>query len=544
MRNYFWKGFFIFFISLSCLDINSQTHYWIFFSDKDGVEFNPYTYFDTATIRKRLKKGIELNQYSDFPLRSDYISKVEKITGNKSISQSRWLNAMTIEATPIHIDQIRQELFVTDIIEIRSESNTMDKDIDSLFRGDKHDLLDLQLKSLGIKYFEQHKVNGKGVRIAVFDAGFPDVDKSSVFEHLIKEKRIIATYDFVKKDSFVYDYHTHGTKVLACIAGKFGKHQFGLATGAEFLLARTEIKRETFSEEENWLCAVEWADKNGADIISSSLGFTFRRYFQQQMDGKYTLVSRAANIAASKGILVINAAGNDGLNYWEVICAPADADSILTVGAVSPKTGYHEVYSSLGPTYDGRMKPNVCAFGHVVTSDGKKIKTAYGTSLATPLISGFAACVLQMNPDWDNMRILNEIQKSSHLYPYFDYAHGYGVPQASYFTGEEKISRPSFSFAMQNDSLKIFLVEGSGKIKEITRNKKDGFYKKNCCNNFYDLDKDYLYYKITADSDKKIRRYGVINMKGYDSFNMSKINFNKNETITVYYKGFVDNKKF
>ena len=167
----------------------------------------------------------------------------------------------------------------------------------------------------------------------------------------------------------------------------------GLATGANFLLAITEVSSEPFSEEENWLAAVEWAYKNGADIISSSLGYTNNRYFTKDMDGKKSFVVKAASLAARKGMLVINAAGNDGDSEWKVISTPADADSILTIGGVSPETNLHINFSSYGPTADGRMKPNVSAFGEAVVANTKgNVEIAFGTSFATPLVAGFAAC--------------------------------------------------------------------------------------------------------------------------------------------------------
>lgn len=159
--------------------------------------------------------------------------------------------------------------------------------------------------------------------------------------------RIIATWDFVKNKEFVYDYSSHGTSVLTCIAGKIDDKKFGLAPGAEFLLARTEITREVFSEEENWLAAVEWADKNGADIIQRiSCRIYLQKIFPKEMDGQTTLVTQYANLAASKGMLVINAAGNDGDKKWEVIGAPADADSVLSIGGIDPDKGYHIDFSS------------------------------------------------------------------------------------------------------------------------------------------------------------------------------------------------------
>lgn len=439
-------------------DLYSQKRYWIFLSDKNGVEFDPYSYFDPATIQNRIEKNIPLNQNSDLPLREDYLKGIESIAGNLGTT-SRWFNAVSVSVSKNELNKITKLPYVSGIQEIQMVSAKAEKNFNSEVNYANDQLREAQINSLGVKFFEEMGIDGTGVRIAIFDGGFPGVDSSPMFSHLRESGRIIATWDFVKNKEFVYDYSSHGTSVLTCIAGKIDDKKFGLAPGAEFLLARTEVTREVFSEEENWLAAVEWADKNGADIISSSLGYTYKRYFPKEMDGQTTLVTRSANLAASKGMLVINAAGNDGDKKWEVIGAPADADSVLSIGGIDPDKGYHIDFSSYGPTYDGRMKPNLAAFGKVSTSNEKKVKQAFGTSFSTPLVSGFAACVMQIHPEWNNMETFRELEKSGHLYPYYDYAHGYGVPQASYFTQEKTEVAPSFYFEDADEYLVIKLVQ-------------------------------------------------------------------------------------
>jgi hypothetical protein len=436
--------------------IQAQKRYWVFLSDKEGVEFDPYAYFDEAAIEKRQAKQISLSQFSDLPLREDYIAGIKNITGRIGVS-SRWFNAVAVNADKKDIARILSLPYVITIQEIQYAASKTGEDFKPEIKFENDQLRESQINAFGVKYFEDLGIDGTGVRIAVFDGGFPGVDTSPVFQHLRESGRIIATWDFVKNREFVYDYSSHGTSVLTCIAGVLDGKKFGLAPGAEFLLARTEITREVFSEEENWLAAVEWADKNGADIISSSLGYTFHRYFQKDMDGKSTLVTRSANMAASKGMLVINAAGNDGDKKWEVVGAPADADSVLSIGGVSPGNGYHINFSSFGPTFDNRMKPNLVAFGQVATSNRQKVKQSYGTSFSTPLVSGFAACVMQIHPEWNNMEVFSELEKSGHLYPYFDYAHGYGVPQASWFTTGKPFTAPTFEFSMEEESLKVII---------------------------------------------------------------------------------------
>jgi hypothetical protein len=163
------------------------------------------------------------------------------------------------------------------------------------------------------------------------------------------------------------------------------------------------------------------------------------------MDGKTSLISRSANLAAKKGILVVVSAGNEGQNYWKKICTPADADSVLTVGALNPYSGIQCSWSSYGPSADFRLKPEVCAYGNVAGVYEGGISEMMGTSFSSPLVAGFAACVMQLHPDWSCMKVKEEIQRSADLYPYYDYAHGNGVPQAGYFINGVKNAEETFN---------------------------------------------------------------------------------------------------
>ncbi len=510
------------------LILNSQSRYWVVFKDKDGVNFNPYTYFDKRTIEKREAAGISLIQYSDLPIKEEYCREIEKY-GSIS-TKSRWMNAVALSLPEKQAGKIQDLDFVSNIWKIELVSKPAG--INNIFvDSSEMELLRRQLQVFGLEYFENNRIDGKGVRIAVFDNGFPGVDSLEAFQHIFEDGRLIATRNFVNDNEFVYDFNNHGTNVLGCIAGYYDGKKFGLATGAEFLLARTEINIEVFAEEEYWAAAMEWADKNGADIINSSLGYTFHRYFPRQMDGKSVFVSRMANIAARKGILVINAAGNDGDSDWQVISAPADADSVLSVGGISGSEGTHISFSSFGPTYDGRLKPNVVALGEVITP-GKKggVKKAYGTSFASPLVTGFAACVMQMNPEWNNMKVFREIEKSGHLYPYYDYAHGYGVPQASYFFGTQKKKEPTFSFNKKVNFLEIEI------IKTTSQDNTDSL--------IYGSDHNYLYYHIASAETGKIRKYRVIKMTEADSYSVSLDEIRDGEYVRAHYAGFSKSFKF
>lgn len=504
-----------------------QEKYWVVFTDKKDVSFNPYTYFDIRTIEKRERSGISLVQFSDLPLNTEYCESIE--TFGKITTKSRWLNAVAVTLKESDLKSILELPNVKEVVPIQ-KMETAEYKKSKEISPEELSHINAQLDEFGGDLFLKQNIDGRGVRIAVFDGGFPGVDTNQIFSHIRNEERIIATYDFVNKVEFVYDYNSHGTSVLACIAGMLDSTRIGLGTGAEFLLARTEVKPEIFEEEENWAAAMEWADKNGADIISSSLGYTYDRYFPKQMDGKSVYVSRMATLAARKGILVVNAAGNDGDNDWEVIGAPADADSILSVGGISPGTRLHIDFSSYGPTFDGRMKPNVVSFGEVITAGKKSVKKAYGTSFAAPLVSGFAACVMQLHPEWDNMKVYDEIQKSGHLYPYYDYAHGFGVPQASYFIGEKNEIKQSFTFVEYEDDVQIQLVERDGEETESLKSAPFG----------QSEDDHYLYYHIASRETGKIRKYAVLNMSSDFSFSISLDDLKEDEVIKAHYRGYTN----
>ncbi len=520
------------FLCLLILGVNlslfASKKYWVFFSDKEGVRFDPFQYFDAKTIQKRVEKGLSLSEFTDLPLREDYCQKVEEIS--RIHSRSRWLNAVSVELDEKAYIEIAGLAFVKEILRIQMKAypnvensqNEMDPELE--LKASR------QLSVMEGFRFQADKIDGSGVRIAVFDGGFTGVDTHEAFRHLREGGRILKTWDFVKKDEFVYDYNTHGTGVLGCIAGIWEDTPLGLATGAEFLLARTEIGPEVFAEEEYWAEAMEWADKNGADIISSSLGYTFHRYFPRNMDGKTVFVTRIANIAARKGMLVINSAGNEGDESWEVIGAPADADSVLSIGGISSSSGLRISFSSYGPTFDGRLKPNVVSFGDAVTAGKNGLKVAYGTSFSAPLITGFAACVKQLHPDWDNMTLFAEIQKSGHLYPYYDYAHGYGVPQAGYFMRVSKDKKEDLSLEKSGNTLFIRLDRSFGELPEEVGNEKE------IEKEYYPFNQ-YLYYHFADRETGKIRKYFVIRLDSAAEWSIYLYDLRENELIRAHYNG-------
>lgn len=504
----------------------AQGKYWVFFTDKDGVEFNPYEYFDQKAIERRLNQGLSLDDITDYPVKQQYLKAVDELADSSS-HHTRWFNAVAVYAGSQQIQQIKQLPFVKEVTLFPQQQLQLAsvEDYDTTLNFTLNLILEDQTKKLGLEKFQEKGINGKGIRVAVFDGGFPGVDEIPAFEHIRKDNRILKTYDFTKNKEKVYHGNKHGTMVLSNIAGIVGTKQLGLAPEAEFLLARTEVNTEPFSEEENWLAAAEWADKNGVQIINSSLGYTYHRYFPEEMDGQHSLVAKAGNMAARKGILVVNAAGNDGnTENWEVIGTPADADSVLAVAGVEPNTGYHIGFSSYGPTADLRRKPNVAAYGQVVVAGKDGLKQSFGTSFASPLVAGFAACALQTNPELTAMELFTEIEKSGELYPYYDYAHGYGMPQADYFLGQE------------DDAGKTFRIyEEEGQI--VVEVREEIFDDQQYLNRFL------LYYNLQKPNGV-LEKYYVLSVNKTEVLRLDKSEFPEGYKLNVHYVGHTETFEF
>lgn len=500
--------------------------YWISFKDKNGVSFDPYVYFDQRAIDQRLARGISLTDSTDFPVSNRYLSAVSQFSDSVSYS-SRWLNGVAVYTDASRASAISSLSFVRSVMLMRKESIPAAMEsagTPTALSANKIKLLKYQTDRMNGRAFHERKLDGKGIRIAIFDAGFPGYKTHPAFEHLRKEKKIVATYDFIQKKEEVDHGHWHGTGTLSCVAGKMDTLNIGLATGAEILLARTEYAvREPAAEEEYWLAAMEWADKLGANIVSSSLGYTDRRYFNFEMNGKNSLVAHAATIAAQKGILVINAAGNEGSDAWHFIDTPADADSVLTVGGTDPYTDHHISFSSYGPTSDGRLKPNVSAPANTIIAIPGGYAERYGTSFSTPLVAGFAACAWQHNTTRTNMELFNAIEESSHLYPYFDYAHGFGIPQADKIMGFGENPEPTFDFVIVNDEVKIILRE---KYSYLETESALGYQS---ARNFY--------YKV-EDASGVILKYVVLLADKKEMMHFTADMLAKGQILTIHFEGY------
>ena len=504
-----------------------QGIYWVFLTDKEGTTFDPYTYFDPKAIERYAQVKADLYDPTNYPVNPSYEEGVSALV-EENIGTSRWMNAIGVSATKEQISRVEQLPYVLRVEAISSDdwqlssrsaaqptyTDPTAEELDST--------LDIQLIRMGGSLFRQAGIDGKGVRIAVFDGGFPRVNTHDAFRHLRDDGRILKTWNFPNKKEDVYGWNSHGTMTLSCIAGRKDGRDLGLATGAEFLLARTEIEAEPFKEEIWWMQAVEWADRNGANIISSSLGYGKDRYYTRQMDGT-SYVARAANLAARKGMLVVNSAGNENDDAaWKILITPADADSVLCVGGIERSlTEYRHIsFASVGPTADGRQKPNVTAFAHAMaagSSSDHKYELVYGTSFSCPLVAGFAACAWQTNRQLTNMQLFEALQRSADLYPYCDYTFGYGVPQASYFVNpNHQPAAPTFRFEVVDDSTLALLP-------------------------LHNMDTTYLFYKNT-DASGAITHYGWGRFPATEG--TTRITFYGGNHITAHFGGYTAEASF
>ena len=431
---------------------------YVIFKDK-GLHDNSFQQnFSPAAIERRFLQNIAWDE-RDVPVSEEYISLVEAYS-DSTFGTSRWLNAAVVRATENNWNFI-SKLSCVQEIEWLKEQSLLSAEFpitlsdSSSVPTDETTEAQNQLNLLEPTEFSERELFGKNTIIAIFDAGFSNADNADHLSHLFKNNQIAATKDFLNKTEQVYSHSIHGTEVLTFLAGKNDSVQFGLATEATYLLARVTPNMGFFRflNDVQWIQALEWADEKGASLVNSSLSFTNQLYERRDLNGRTCKISIAASTAMDKGILVVNAAGNELQNSWEIIGAPADAERILTVGSVDPKTGYISSFSSVGPTSDGRLKPDVCAPGELLYPEDGEYNRIQGTSFATPLVCGFAACVRQLHPEWNTQKLWEEIRKSGSLYPYFDYAHGFGIPRASYFFFEDEEKPNVYSVQFTLDSL-------------------------------------------------------------------------------------------
>ncbi len=433
----------------------SPNKYWVKFTDKNDSPYSiehPEEFLSERAMQRRVNQGIAIDEL-DIPVNPSYIQSVKDI-GVDVIYATKWFNSVVIYTTnSSFLDDIEALPFVLSVSKAaggdygnskktffekeeygisNTSSVTSEKKTNEYNYGQAYDQINLingiPLHNLGF--------DGSGMLIGILDAGFLNVNINTAFDSLYANNQIKGTRDFVNPGGDVYQEHFHGAMVLSTIGANLPGEMVGTAPKADFWLIRTEdANSEYLIEELNWVAGAEFADSVGVDVINTSLGYAefddaSQNHSYADMNGDVAPISVGADIAASKGILCVNSAGNSGSSAWFYITAPADADSICTVGATD-NYGVIAGFSSHGPTSDGQVKPDVCATGSGTTIidpwDGS-VSFGSGTSFSSPVTAGMATCLWQSHPEATNMEILQAMRESADKYTNPDDAYGYGIP--------------------------------------------------------------------------------------------------------------------
>lgn len=460
MENKYTFRLLVFVLLMSNFSFAQYTKYWIRFTDKIGTPYDlskPYQFLSQRAIDRRTRQGIAYAE-NDLPITPAYIDSVKKIPGVTVINRSKWFNAITIHTTDSNaIKKIKTFPFVVDAKGVqryhrKSGVEGTVKPIlvysrkgvpinrNTYYYGPSFN----QINMIGGVCIHNQGFHGEGMQIAILDAGFYKVDSLPVFDSLRTNGQILGTWDFVDNDATVYNEHFHGAMVLSTMGGNIPGVIVGTAPKAKYWLLRTEAAATEFViEEDNWVSGAEFADSVGVDVLSTSLGYTTfdsivvdsmnvvnpDNHSYADMNGKTCRISIGTDIAVSKGMFAVCSAGNSGGSPWNFIGAPADADNVLAVGAVDSMKNY-AWFSSNGPSFDKRVKPNVAAQGQdavVADPNAGGIVHANGTSFSCPITAGMVACLWQAHPTSTNMQVLNAIQETASQFSNPDTLLGYGI---------------------------------------------------------------------------------------------------------------------
>jgi serine protease AprX len=431
---------------------------WIYLADKGPEIPARLAQIETAlplrAIKRRLRQGVEgrLTDFHDLPVRERYVAALEPFL-EKIRHRSRWLNAVSAAVKGSALEGLARLPFVRRLDTVKAfvfhgpEVRGTGRPAAPAHASRGH-ALDYgpsfnQLDQINVPALHDLGYNGRGVLICMLDTGFNNLEHLAL-DHL----DIQATRDFVNGDTNVDDetgqmgVGNHGTNTLGTIAGFFPGELIGPAYGASFILGKTEnTEWERHIEEDHWVAGAEWAEGLGADIISSSLGYRDqftngeRDYSEDDLDGRTAIVTIGANIAAAKGILIVNSAGNEGReeDLANTIIAPSDSPDVLAAGAVDPQ-GRRTEFSSYGPSSDGRIKPDLAAQGSQVYTAATDSLTGFdsvaGTSFSCPLTAGAAALVLEANPAWSNRDIMTALKNTASKAGNPDNELGWGILNA------------------------------------------------------------------------------------------------------------------
>tara|TARA_B110000495_G_C23018487_1_gene603748 strand:- start:2 stop:1645 length:1644 start_codon:yes stop_codon:yes gene_type:complete len=405
---------------------------WIYFEDKPNSK--PIILDQKTILRREKSKKTTRATWFDLNVSKTYIDHLNML-GFQVLNQSRWLNAVTLICNKDDIELLSTLEFVKKIVPVnlmkkkRIEENNLAGLSRTFIYGNSND----QMEQINAIDAQSMGFYGQGVRILYIDTGF-DLSHEA-FDSL----QVVGQYDFINDDQITSNENEeeeqnnqdeHGSLCLSVLSGFKEGELIGPAFKSEFLLAKTEIvDQEIEQEEDNYVAALEWGEGSGADIACASLGY-IDWYNYQDLDGNTSPTTIAVDIASSLGVLCVNSAGNSGDDSWYYIMAPADADSVLSIGSVTSE-GVLSSFSSHGPTYDGRIKPEVCARGSstycIRPGTNSEYRYASGTSLSAPLAAGAAAIVLSANPSWNAMNVREAIMKTASMSELPNNDYGYGI---------------------------------------------------------------------------------------------------------------------
>lgn len=428
------------FVCVQHVVLSQTNRYMVFFTDKTNSPYSidrPLEFLSQKAIDRNNRATVSIE---DLPVNPSYVAELNAL-GISILYTSKWMNAALVEATLTQLESLNlpyvnsYEYIAPGTKPISNGRVESGEKLDN--SNGRTELIFNQNEVLHVPKMHADGFIGTGIRIAVLDGGFSGIDNNVYLKHAFDENRILMTFDMVRKSTYVYDYTTHGANVFSIFGAFVEGSYIGGGYGANFDLYVTEdVSSEYRVEEYNWLIAAEKADSAGVDIISTSLGYyhfddSSMDYIIDNLDGSTAIISQAVELAFSKGMLIITSAGNQGKDsFWNRITFPADANNVLAVGAVWDNDLLKADFSSLGPTADGRIKPDVMAVGGGTTyiNSASVITTGNGTSYSAPLITGLAAGLWQKYPELTNIELKKIILESGNNYDTPNNDYGYGIP--------------------------------------------------------------------------------------------------------------------
>jgi serine protease AprX len=414
---------------------------------------NPSQYLTARALARRARYGIAIDS-ADLPVTPRYIDSIRLAGAVTVLNYSKWLNQVAIQTSDAAaLTKISSFPFVLSTAPLAAHRQNAGAQVNKKLETAYNTLLPASPQnvtadyySYGASYGQVHLHNGEflhnrgfrgqGMQMAVIDAGFLNYLTIPTFDSIRNNGQVLGTWDFVAGNTSVNEDHPHGTNCLSTIAANMPGTFVGTAPKTSFYLYRTEDAATEYPvEEQNWAAAAERADSLGVDICSVSLGYNLFdnaifNYSYANMNGNTSMIARAADIAAAKGMLVVVANGNEGTNSWHYLITPADADSVLAVGAVSA-AGVVGSFSSYGPSSDGQIKPGVAAVGvgAIVANPSTGLPVSgNGTSFACPNMAGLSTCLWQAFPEVNNMNIISVLQQAANRSTNPDDRTGYGIP--------------------------------------------------------------------------------------------------------------------